>query len=154
MPYKKENRDIGTAQRPTLRVLFAEDDRNIALLMKYALQDTGHFVECVEDGQTALERVTENIVFFDLLVTDHNMPRCSGLRLVEDLRRISFPGKIIVHSSGLHPEVAEAYRAFSVDYIFAKPLETQELLRVIRHIEREVSSSDRRDKRHGTDRDT
>lgn len=143
MPYKKENRDTGHA--PPLRVLFAEDDHTIALLMKYALQETGHFVECAEDGQTALERVTEDVEFFDLVVTDHNMPRCSGLRFVENLRRISFPGKIIVHSSGLHPQVAEAYRALSVDYIFAKPLETQELLRVIRDVELEFSNRGRKD---------
>src|SRR4051812_17608607 len=84
------------------RVLFAEDDAHVAAVMKLALERCGHRVEHVEDGKDAIERITAGREAFDLLLTDHEMPTVSGLRLVEQVRGTSFAGRIIVHSSELH----------------------------------------------------
>ena|ERR1019366_2424559 len=118
----------------TLRVLCAEDNEQIALVVRYALEDAGHFVECVEDGQTALERITSNLNFFDVLMTDHQMPCLSGLGLVSKLRDTAFSGTIIVHSSHLSTAEADAYRALAVDYIFTKPTELAALLTIIQQL--------------------
>lgn len=135
MPYVKEPRQE-RSQRAPLRVLCAEDDEQMAFILKIGLQKAGHFVECVANGQAALERVLEDVAFFDLLITDHHMPQISGLRLVELLRERSFSGQIIVHSSQLQPPEVEAYRRLLVDHVFAKPLQTPDLLKVVRGLER------------------
>lgn len=141
MPYRKENREVA-ARRKSLRILCAEDDKQLALLLKYGLQQAGHFVECVEDGKIALERLQEDVEFFDLLITDHNMPRISGLRLVESVRRSAFRGRIIVHSSQLPPEDVRAYENLKVDFIFTKPLQTGDLLKLVRSLQREMVAAE------------
>lgn len=140
MPYRKEKRDGVAADKKSLRVLCAEDNQPLAFLLKYSLQQAGHFVECVEDGQTALERLQEDIGFFDLLITDHRMPRLPGLRLVEAIRATEYRGKIIVHSSLLRPEEIRDYRALAVDCIFDKPLQTAALLHVVRAMEKDFAA--------------
>ncbi len=120
-----------TNREKPLRVLCAEDDDQIALILKFALERAGHEVERVADGQQALERITSDVHFFDLLVTDHQMPRLSGRGLVEKLRDTAFAGKIIVHSSHLRPADAAAYRALAVDYILSKPVQLAEFLAAV-----------------------
>lgn len=118
-------------RRKPLRVLCAEDDAQLAELLKRALERAGHFVQCAADGQDALERLTSDLNFFDVLITDHRMPRLSGLKLVERVRQTDFSGKIIVHSSHLPEFDATGYRAFAVDHIFTKPTQFMELLEVV-----------------------
>ena len=123
-----------TGRRKLLRVLCAEDDAQVAELLKCALKGAGHFVECAADGQHALERLTSDLKFFDVLITDHRMPRLSGRKLVECIRQTDFSGKIIVHSSHLPEFDATAYRALAVDHIFTKPVQLAELLRMVERI--------------------
>lgn len=120
--------------RKPLRVLCAEDDDHIALMLKFALEHAGHLVERVADGQQAFDRITSDLNFFDLLVTDHQMPRLSGRGLVEKLRDTAFSGRIIVHCSLLHEVDAAAYRGFAVDHIFTKPVQVAELLEAIQRM--------------------
>lgn len=118
----------------TLRVLCAEDHEQVALILKCALERDGYFVECVEDGQTAFERIMSDVSFFDVLMTDHQMPRLSGLGLVMKLRDTAFSGVIIVHSAHLLPADLHAYRALAVDRILAKPTELATLLTIVQQL--------------------
>jgi CheY-like chemotaxis protein len=122
-------------RRKPLRVLCAEDDPNVALIVKYALENEGHHVECVDDGRAAFERIAADLEGFDLVITDHHMPFLSGLQLIEKLREAQFPGRIIVHSSNLRQSAADAYRAFAVDHILRKPAQLAELLEAVHGIQ-------------------
>lgn len=121
-------------ERKTLRVLCAEDDDQIASIIKSVLEREGHHVERVSDGEEALERITADVKFFDLLITDHQMPRRSGLALVSKLRDTAFSGTILVHSSRLRDAEAEAYRALAVDHILSKPVQLSALLAVVQRV--------------------
>jgi two-component system chemotaxis response regulator CheY len=91
------------------------------------MEDAGHAVELASDGMAALDLVGEKSPAFDLVITDHQMPRMDGLGLVAKLRELGYPARIIVHSSTLTQELGGAYRAFSVDYIVMKGADTQSL---------------------------
>ena len=106
----------------TLHILYADDVRELRLLLEVALGRDGHSVETVPDGRQALARITATPAAFDLLITDHHMPVMNGLELVSRLRALPFAGKIIVFSSELGEEVAAAYRRLQVDYILPKPI--------------------------------
>lgn len=129
MPYRKETPP--KADSKTLRVLCAEDDPHIATLLKAGLVNAGHFVECVADGSDALERIRAQPDFYDVLITDHRMPRSTGLMLVRHARDHGFTGRVLVHCSGLTERDAAAYRALAVDRLFEKPLQSAELLRIV-----------------------
>ncbi len=108
--------------RKSLRVLYADDMRELRQLMELVLGRDGHKVDSVADGHLALEIVGKDITAYDVVITDHHMPTISGLELVAQLRALKFPGKIIVFSSELSTEVDEGYRRHKVDHILPKPI--------------------------------
>jgi len=108
--------------RQPLRILYADDLRDLREVLRMALTREGHAIECVADGRLALERLKEHPASFDLLITDHHMPEMNGLELVTRLRALPFRGKIVVFSSELSATVSDAYRALKVDLVLAKPI--------------------------------
>jgi len=105
-----------------LSVLYADDVRQLRELMTTILNRDGHQTETVGDGADALAQLSRPDAAYDLLITDHHMPRLNGLELVRRARTLAFPGKIIVFSSELNPLVHEEYRQLKVDLILPKPV--------------------------------
>ncbi len=118
----------------SLRILYAEDMRQLRELMSVVLTDEGHHIETVSDGAEALERLTKSPTAFDLLITDHHMPVMNGLELVRQLRLRPFPGKIIVFSSELSQAVHDKYRQLAVDLILPKPIFPLTLRRLLEQL--------------------
>lgn len=104
-----------------LRILYADDVRELREVARISFSREGHGIECVEDGAHALNRVMADPAF-DLVITDHHMPNLNGLELVKGLRQLGFGGKIMVFSSELDPAVADEYRKLVVDRILFKPI--------------------------------
>lgn len=103
-----------------LRILCAEDNEMLGEVMLSVFASAGHWVEHVEDGQRAWERLAGGISDFDVVITDHEMPRMNGLTLVQQLRQADFRGRIIVHSSAVGPEEAARYHALGITKIVQK----------------------------------
>lgn len=108
--------------RKSLRVLYADDMRELRQLMEIVLGRDGHRVDSVPDGHLALDLIKKGPSAYDVVITDHHMPTISGLELVARLRELKFPGKIIVFSSELSTEVDDSYRRYKVDHILPKPI--------------------------------
>lgn len=107
---------------PPLRILYADDVLELRKFITAMLTREGHLVETVADGAEALEWIERAPNAFDLLITDHHMPRLNGLELVRAVRHLPFAGKIIVFSSELSELVHERYRRLNVDLILPKPI--------------------------------
>lgn len=110
-----------------IRIIYADDVRELRDIARITLSREGHLIECVQDGQEALERITADPTGYDLLITDHHMPRLDGLELVGKVRSLPFTGKILVFSSELSTGVSDAYQAHKVDRILFKPVFPSEL---------------------------
>ncbi len=108
--------------RRTIRILYAEDVHELRDLARVVFAREGHSVECAVDGAEALVRLNETPDAYDLLITDHHMPRMNGLQLVKEVRKRTFKGKIMVFSSELNPAVAAAYHELNVDRVLFKPV--------------------------------
>lgn len=104
-----------------LRILYADDLRELREVARISFSREGHGIECVDDGFIALNRVMAD-PGFDLVITDHHMPNMNGLELVKGLRKLEFSGKIMVFSSELDPRVAAEYRKLNVDRVLFKPV--------------------------------
>jgi CheY-like chemotaxis protein len=113
------------------RILCADDHEQMALLTQLVLQRAGHSVECVGDGEQAWERIITAPDRFDLLVTDHQMPRLTGLQLVQKLRQSGHGLQIIVQSSFLSPQDEQAFTALGVVAILRKPGSLRQLARSV-----------------------
>jgi CheY-like chemotaxis protein len=109
--------------------------------MKMALNREGYTVECVSDGNVALQKLDEDSVPFDLIITDHHMPHMNGLELVSRLRAGPFPGKILVFSSELSHDVNGAYRELKVDKILYKPVPPSAMRQALAELFPDVQSA-------------
>jgi CheY-like chemotaxis protein len=69
--------------RPTV-IVVAEDHDDIRYVLKRSLERAGHRVVAAADGASALEAVREHQP--DLVVTDVDMPRMTGLDLCRAIR--------------------------------------------------------------------
>jgi DNA-binding response OmpR family regulator len=117
-----------------LSILLAEDERSVAFSISFALKADGHKIEIVSDGEEALSELTRKPGAFDLIITDHSMPRMNGVELVKRLRDTSFRGKIIVLSAHLSAENVAAYAALGVDLMIQKPFDVHLLRAAIRKV--------------------
>src|SRR5438552_15605101 len=89
---------------PPLNILLAEDEHSVAFAISFALKCDGHKIEIVNDGEAALANLIVEPRAFDLLITDNNMPRMTGVELVRRLRETAFRGKALVLSAQLSVE--------------------------------------------------
>lgn len=117
-----------------MNILLAEDERSVAFSICFALKPDGHRIEMVADGEQALAEMRLKPGGFDLLITDHSMPRMNGVELVQQLREAGFRGKILVLSAHLSPENRAAYKELGVDGLLPKPFDLFQLREVIRKI--------------------
>ncbi|MEO7411970.1 MAG: response regulator [Opitutaceae bacterium] len=117
--------------RKILRILYAEDMAELRDVARIALARDGHAVECVEDGAIALQQVTADLKAFDIVITDHHMPKVNGLELVTQLRALNYPGKVMIFSSELSREIHASYQRLNVDRMVFKPVFPSTLRQVL-----------------------
>jgi PAS domain S-box-containing protein len=72
--------DTGTGN-----ILLVEDQENVRDMMMNMLQRLGYEVKACVTGLEALDLLRENPDHFDLVITDHNMPKMTGLELVQQV---------------------------------------------------------------------
>ncbi|HEU5321507.1 MAG TPA: sigma-54 dependent transcriptional regulator [Methylomirabilota bacterium] len=113
-----------------LRVLVADDERNLRELVVKELSRKGLHVDGVGDGEAALERLAE--APYDVVVLDMKMPRKEGLEVLRALQGFPEQPQVIVMTG--FQEVAAAVEAMKLgayDYL-TKPTRIEELDLLIR----------------------
>jgi CheY-like chemotaxis protein len=81
------------------RVLIADDEESMRLLVARAIAMDGHDIVTAEDGAEALDILTSEGGMFDLLLTDIKMPIMDGIALALAAAR-DFPNLIILLMTG------------------------------------------------------
>ena len=114
-----------------LKILTVEDESAVTQFLALLLAGPTCKVTSAADGAEALAKIGATAQSFDVVITDHKMPRVSGLELVRQLRARNFPGKIIVLSAHLTEKNVQAYQALSVDMMISKPFDVSELRQAI-----------------------
>jgi two-component system, chemotaxis family, chemotaxis protein CheY len=130
-----------STHKKLLRILYADDMRELRDVARIALSREGHLIETVCDGQEALDRIIADPNAYDLLMTDHHMPNLDGLELVTRVRELPFHGKILIFSSELSPAISDAYNQLKVDRILFKPVFPSELRQILAELFAPVACS-------------
>jgi CheY-like chemotaxis protein len=118
-------------ERDRLEILCAEDNGLLGEILVQVFTRAGHGVAHVADGQEAWSLLSSNLTRFDVLVTDHQMPGFTGLRLAELLRKANYAGRIVVYSSSLSLELIAAYQRWNVEAFVPKSSRADALLRAV-----------------------
>ena len=113
-----------------IRVLVADDEKNLRDLIVRELERKGHEVAGVPDGRAALDRLREDMP--DVLLLDMRMPRMEGIEVLRALGEMSEAPQVIVMTG--FQDVANAVEAMKLgayDYL-TKPARIEELDVLIR----------------------
>jgi len=117
-----------------MRILLAEDDKNLNKTLTERLQNRGFLVDSCFDGEDALYYASQNI--HDVILLDRMLPHLEGTQLLATLRKqhIHIPVIIITALGTLQDKVA-GLNMGADDYL-VKPFEFEELLARIQCVTR------------------
>jgi CheY-like chemotaxis protein len=95
----------------SMKILIAEDDKDIALSYKRALDRRGHQVFVTDNGEECLviyheefkkaseSSLTDHIQPFDVVVLDYKMPRIDGMEVAKEILAVNQHQRIIFASA-------------------------------------------------------
>lgn len=107
-------------------VLLAEDDRDIAELVRFKLEQRGHTVRIAENGVQALELFDAEAC--DVAVLDVMMPKMDGYEVCRRLRERAPTLRILLLTArGREDDVEQGFAAGANDYL-VKPFSPRELV--------------------------
>ena len=106
----------------------------LVVMVKAVLEGQGYRVTGFEDPLAALRWLDENGQDVALVISDYNMPGCSGLELAHRLRQLR-PGLPLILASGcIDEELRERAGQLGVRHLFDKPRGVEELCSVVREV--------------------
>lgn len=117
-----------------MRILIAEDEKEMAAAVAAVLRHSGYEVDCVHDGRAAVEKAGERA--YDCLLFDIMMPKMDGVEALKLLRRSGDVTPVIMLTA--KTEIDDriiSLDAGADDYIM-KPFSMRELLARIRSVTR------------------
>jgi len=124
-----------------VKILVAEDERDIRELIAFTLRFAGFEVELASNGAEAVEKVSESIP--DLILMDVRMPRMTGYQACEALKENPDTQGIPVvflSAKGQESEIQEGLEAGAMEYIL-KPFAPDELTAQVHRILREIGKA-------------
>jgi two-component system, OmpR family, response regulator len=124
---------------PKTRILLAEDDENLGLLLKEYLKARNFDAELFPNGERALKSFERNT--YDICVLDVMMPVMDGYSVAKEIRRLKKGTPIIfLTAKSMKEDVIEGFSIGADDYI-AKPFSMEELIFRIEAILRRTKSN-------------
>ena len=123
-----------------MRILLVEDDRSLSRAVSTILQKNNYSVDCVENGQIALDYLEEDI--YDAVIMDIMMPVMDGITALKNLRKrgSNIPVLMLTAKTEIDDKV-EGLDNGANDYL-TKPFDTRELLARIRVLTRSEKQQD------------
>ncbi len=126
---------------PARRVLVVDDEKNIRLTLRHALEEEGVEVEAVANGEEALERLRAEGEDFALMLLDLKMPGIGGMEVLAEAQALRPRLPVIVFTAHGSAEYAtEAMKRGAADFI-EKPFTPTEIRALVEEVRaREVGS--------------
>jgi YesN/AraC family two-component response regulator len=118
------------------RILAVDDEPVIGESIACLLEAPHRQIAVAANGQDALALAAKKK--FDVVITDHRMPRSGGLELVRKLRRQNYTGKIVVLSGHLSPDNIGIYEELDVDEVVGKPVNGCDLNQIVDNLEEDI----------------
>ncbi len=113
------------------RILVIDDETNIRMMIRLALQHVGHEVDTASDGQEGLEKYSTGIAY-DLVLLDQRMPGMEGLEVLRELRRRNLDSKVVMITAyGTVDLAVDAMKAGATDFL-RKPFTAETLRGVVK----------------------
>lgn len=125
---------IDDGDRPCLDILLVEDTPINQQVTAGLLESEGHIVSVADDGYTALSM--QNDHDYDLVLMDIHLPDMDGIETTRRIRMHPDPSRagvrIIALTASVTPAEVRRYQQAGMDAVVSKPLQFEELNRLLR----------------------
>ena len=123
---------------PASHILVIDDDIDVRLLNAALLFRSGYQVDTAEDGEIGWEALKAKN--YDLLITDNQMPKVSGIELIKKLRLAHMALPVIL-ASGAMPEEVKRLPWLQLAATLLKPFSADEFLGTVKKVLRATPSA-------------
>ena len=117
------------SEKSSLRIVLAEDLEAVREVYADLLGRAGHTVDAAADGQAAWELM--QTTSYDILVTDHMMPRLSGVELLRLVRKEHTDLPVVLISGDLPLHESDLVALTTPGVLLPKPFSRAELLSAV-----------------------
>ena len=109
-----------------LKILIAEDDRELRQLFQHVLIKNGYSVKGVSNGREALDAIEQE--YYDLIISDIMMPEMNGYELVHSLREAKDNTPIMmITAKDAFDDMRMGFLSGTDDYM-VKPINVNEMV--------------------------
>jgi DNA-binding response OmpR family regulator len=124
--------ELQSEPNPPQRILVVDDEPLIRHLSTKVLAGCGYQVDTAEDGAAAWQALNSDS--YDLLVTDNNMPKVSGVELLKMLHAARMTLPVIMVSGAMPTDELSWHPWLQIDASLAKPFSSAALLETVRRV--------------------
>ena len=114
------------------RILVVDDETVMRLLMTSVLVGSGFHVDAAEDGAVAWDLLQAKP--YDLVITDHNMPRITGIELVKKLRSAQMTLPVVMVAGSLPTHELAQNPSLQLAATLLKPFALAELVKTVTNV--------------------
>lgn len=115
------------------RILVADDEEILRMLICDSLEDLGFDIDEAEDGADALQKVSATV--YDLLILDYMMPRLTGLEVIEQLpQEVRERTPILMLTAKAQEADRQQAMEKGANYFMSKPFSPVELIAFVEEL--------------------
>jgi len=116
------------------KILTVDDSPSLRHMIAFTLRSAGYEVHEADDGQDGLDKAQAQP--YDLIITDQNMVRMNGLRLIASLRALPKYQKIpiLMLTSESSDAMKAKVREVGATGWLVKPFDPQKILEVVKKV--------------------
>ncbi len=118
-----------------LSVLYVEDDKNFLEETSEVFYDLFLSVDIARNGLEALKQYKSyyetNTQYYDIVITDINMPKMDGITLTKEIYAINAEQSIIVVSAHNDSNYLLEFVNIGIEHFFIKPLDFEKVLPIL-----------------------
>lgn len=117
------------------RILLVDDDETIVVPFQLILQKEGYQVDTALNGRQALEKAGETE--YQMVILDIKLPDMEGIEVASKIRKQDDDVNLVVMTG--YPNLTDSIETIDIgiDEILLKPIEPDELIRVVKESFRE-----------------
>ena len=123
---------MGLPQQGQKKILVVDDEPDLTMLCRLALEYHGFKVDSFNDPQEALSNYQPG--YYDLVILDIKMPKMDGFLLYDEIKKKDHKAKVcFLTASELYYEQfrKREYNAIDKNLFIRKPIENEELLKEV-----------------------
>ena len=111
------------------KILVADDEPDVLLIVSERLRRSGHEVEYAPDGNQAIQKSKENV--YNLLILDIRMPGHTGYEVCAYVKSSEKNAKTPILLISAFSEEKEKWHQSKADAFLAKPFEVGQLISTV-----------------------